>query len=242
MKLSLNHNSSIPLHAQVEKLLREMTKKTEYINGLPLPKEVDLAKRLGISRNTIRQATNKLVYEGLLTRKKGVGTYVAKKVVTTNLENWLSFTQEMNDKGISFINYDIHAEFIKPTAEIASVLGIPVEKEILRLDRVRGTKDGPFVWFISYFHPRIGLSGKEDFTRPLYDILENDLSTVPSFSREKIKAIKGTKEINSRLELQPGEPVLLREREVLDPGERIIEYNVCYYRGDQFTYTIEIKK
>ena len=62
MKINLNNQSSVPLHAHVQKLLREMAKKLEYVNGLPLPKEVDLAKKPGISRNTLRQATNKLVY------------------------------------------------------------------------------------------------------------------------------------------------------------------------------------
>ncbi|MCH5598944.1 GntR family transcriptional regulator [Niabella ginsengisoli] len=70
MKLSLDHKNHIPLHLQAEKLLRDLIKKPEYINGKFLPNEVDLAKQLAISRTTLRQALNKLVYEGLLLRKK----------------------------------------------------------------------------------------------------------------------------------------------------------------------------
>ena len=70
----IDHSSVLPLHYQVEDLLRKLIEQPEYQNGKLLPNEVDIAKKLGISRNTVRQATNKLVYEKLLIRKKGVGT------------------------------------------------------------------------------------------------------------------------------------------------------------------------
>ena len=74
MKLTIDHTSTIPLYAQAEELLRKLIVLPEYQEGKFLPNEVDMSKELGISRNTLRQATNKLVYEGLLHRKKGVGT------------------------------------------------------------------------------------------------------------------------------------------------------------------------
>src|SRR5690606_25990762 len=86
----IDHNSPLPLQGQVENLLRKLIESPAYQNGKLLPKEVELAKRLGISRNTIRQATNKLEHENLLVRKKGVGTRAVKKTVSTRLNNWLS--------------------------------------------------------------------------------------------------------------------------------------------------------
>ncbi len=242
MKLSINHNSPIPLHAQVEELLRKLTQDPEHIKGKPLPKEVDLAKVLGVARNTIRQATNKLVYEGILIRKKGVGTFVAPKNVTTRLDNWDSFTQEMNEQGIRLKNYELRSSFISSEGKTARNLGIDEGREILCLERLKGNEEGPFVYFISYFHPRIGLTGKENFNLPLYDILENDYSTIPETSREEIQAITADKTIAEKLSIDEGAPILFRKRTVLDPGSRIIEYNLCYYRGDKFAYSIDIKR
>ena len=80
MDFKLNLESPIPLHAQIEDYLRKLIVQDDYKNGEKLlPKEVMLSKRLGVSRNTIRQAINKLVIEGHLERKKGVGTKVVKK-------------------------------------------------------------------------------------------------------------------------------------------------------------------
>lgn len=99
--LSIDHKSKLPLHIQVEGLLRELINLPKYKDGAFLPKEVELANRLGISRNTIRQATNKLENEGLLIRKKGIGTKVAVQApLQTSLNNWYSFTQEMKSSGI----------------------------------------------------------------------------------------------------------------------------------------------
>lgn len=70
MNLQIDHNSPIPLHIQAEMLLRDIIKQTDYVNGKLLPNEVELAQHLKISRTTLRLAINKLVFEGLLTRKK----------------------------------------------------------------------------------------------------------------------------------------------------------------------------
>ncbi len=242
MELKIDHNSPIPLHAQVEILLRKMIELPEYKNGGLLPREVDLAKRLGISRNTLRQATNKLEYEGLLIRKKGIGTKVAEKSITTSLDNWMSFTQEMSEQGVGFTNYSSDVKWVKADAKVAAFFDIEEGAEVLCLSRLRGGADGPFVYFESYFHPRINLTGKEDFARPLYDILENDYHVIPTTSKERIKARSASKITAKRLAIKAGEPVLVRERFVSDPGGRPIEYNIGFYHAEKFTYSITITR
>lgn len=242
MVLKIDHSSPIPLHAQVEELLRNLIELPEYVDGGMLPKEVDLAKKLGISRNTLRQATNKLEYEGLLIRKKGVGTKVVHKQVTTHLNEWLSFTQEMNEKGVAFINFKLQVEWVKAESKIAKFFEVELDTPILKLSRLRGDKEGPFVFFESYFHPKIGLTGEENFSRPLYEILENDYHVTPAFSNEKIKARLASFITSKKLEIKQGEPVLVRERFVSDPGNRPLEYNLGIYKAEKFTYTINIKR
>lgn len=242
ISLKIDHSSTLPLHSQAEELLRKMIELSEYKNGGFLPKEVDLAKKLGISRNTLRQATNKLEYEGLLIRKKGVGTRVAQKQVVTHLNDWHSFTQEMNDKGIKLKNFNLQVDWVEGVKKLTDFFEIGKNTPILRLSRLRGNDEGPFVYFESYFHPRIELTGNEDFSRPLYDILENDHNVVPTSSKERIKARLASLITAKRLGIKSGEAVLVRERYVLDPGNRPLEYNIGYYVADKFTYTINIKR
>ena len=238
----LDHNSPVPLHAQVEQILRGLINEPRYRNGDFLPNEIDLARQWGIARNTLRQATNKLVHEGLLTRKKGVGTKVAERHITTNLANWHSFTQEMNDQGVPFKNLFIRAALTPADSRIAAFFGLAEQTPVLQVERIKGIDNQPVVYFISWFHPRIGLTGAEDFTRPLYDILERDCNIIPCTSREEIEAVVATDTLAGYLQIDPGVPVLFRRRRVLDAGGRPVEFNVGYYHADRFTYAIEINR
>lgn len=242
MKLSIDHKSHIPLHLQAEELLRKLIADPQYLSGKLLPNEVDLAKQLAISRTTLRQALNKLVYEGLLIRKKGIGTKVAGTSVSSRSNNWLSFSQEMKARGIPIKNFELHVSWAKPDEAVANFFEIGTDKKVLKLERLRGKPEGPFVYFVSYFHPRVGLTGDEDFKRPLYEILETDHLVVANLSKEEISARSADKFIANKLEIEYGSPILFRKRFVYDQGERPIEYNLGYYKADSFVYTIESRR
>lgn len=241
MKLSIDHNSSIPLYIQIEELLRKMINLPEYQEGKLLPTEVDMANELGISRNTIRQATNKLVLEGLLFRKKGIGTKVTQPV-DSKVNNWMSFSQEMKSKGMNVVNYELSTSWVKPDTCLINLFSVDQNARILKMDRLRGNEKGPFVYFESYFHPRIGLRGNEDFERPLYEILKNDFAIIAKLSKEEITASAADKSLAKKLNINVGDPILKRKRFVYDPGYRIIEYNIGYYRSDSIVYTVESER
>ncbi|KXK29323.1 MAG: GntR family transcriptional regulator [Bacteroidetes bacterium OLB12] len=209
MRIHIDHKSPIPLHIQVEQLLRKMMTLKEYQTGKMLPNEVDLSQQLGISRNTLRQATNKLVHEGLLLRKKGVGTVVSKPV-DSKAKNWMSFSQEMKSKGIEVVNYEIALEWVVPPDEVLKFFGYDGKKQVkmLKMERVRGDKKNQFVYFLSYFNPKIGLTGNEDFNRPLYEILEQDFSVVAKVSKEEITAIAADALLVKHLKVRIGDPIL----------------------------------
>ena len=221
MKISIDHNSAIPLYLQIENQLRNIIREPEYKKGKMLPNEVDLSKQLGISRNTLRQAINNLVTEGLLVRKNGIGTIVVNQSVSSKAKNWLSFTQEMKAQGIEPTNYELHTSWALPSEEICRFFSITDEKKILKLERLRGN---------------------EDFSRPLYEILEQDYSSVAKISKEEISAQLADKFLAQKLEIKPGDAILIRKRFVYDPGGRPLEWNIGYYRADSFVYTLEFER
>ncbi len=239
MKFQIDHKSPIPLHAQVEELLRELIQQKEYQEGKILPSEIELSKKLAISRSTVRQAIKKLVFEGLLIRKKRMGTKVAPKPVSSKSNNWLSFSQEMKLRGIPIKNFELHISWIKADEELAAFFEIQKGRQVLRMERVRGKPEEPFVYFVSYFHPRVELTGDEDFTRPLYEMLEQQHSVVATLSKEQISATAATNFIAEKLQVKVDSPVLLRKRYVYDQGERPFEYNLGFYKADSFLYTVE---
>lgn len=237
--MKLDHNSSTPLHQQAEEYLRMLLQKEEYRNGKLLPNEVDLSKELNISRNTLRQAINKLVFEGLLTRKKGYGTCIAPQDVMSNAKNWMSFSQEMASKGLSVQNFELHISWKHPPKDASVFFSCSEAEKLLCLERLRGKPDLPFVFFISYFGANVQMSISEDMSKPLYEILSEKYGIYVKTSKEEIFAREADSFIAEKLGISEGDAILVRKRYVYDTNNSPVEYNIGYYRADSFTYTIE---
>ena len=72
----LNLNSPIPLYRQLALRLREDIDSGDIAVRQKIPSENELAREYGIGRPTVRQATDLLVREGILQRRRGAGTFV----------------------------------------------------------------------------------------------------------------------------------------------------------------------
>lgn len=242
MHIKIDTESKAPLHSKVEKMMRDLIVHPDYRNGEFLPKEVDIAEKLGVARNTVRHAISKLVGEGLLVRKKGVGTKVVPHRISTRLDSWWSFTKEMKARGIDVVNFQMEVQILPADEEVAAALHTKQGTKIVQSMRLRGTSDGPSLLSISWFHPRLKMTGAEDFSKPLYEMLEGDFGARVAVSREEISAINAEESLAQKFGLEAGAPILFRRRVVSDTDGQIIEYNKVYYKGDGFTYSIDIAR
>ncbi len=150
-----------------------------------------LAAQLGVSRGTVRSGISKLVFEGILERKAGVGTRVSKKNAESGVRAWRSFSREMASKGITVENFQLDYKSAPASADAAQALQVEAGTPLWRLERVRGWDNHPVLQSVSWFHPRLGLKGKESFTRPLYEALEKVAGVRPHHAREGISGDGG---------------------------------------------------
>ena len=229
-----------PLHVIAEEAILAMISSDEYQNGKLLPNEIDLARDLNVSRNTLRQAINKLVFEGKLIRKRGYGTWVSRKTLTSGIKNWMSFSQEMMQLGVKVRNYELHLSTGVPPEEVLNFMGLEREGDCycLKLERVRGNENFPFVVFESWFNPSIGVSQDDNFALPLYELLEKKYGVIVHTSVEEISAQLAGSALAQKLRASEHDPILKRKRFVYDINGNPVEYNVGYYKADSFTYTI----
>ena len=77
MSYSLHRDVPVPMYYQLKLQLQADIREGRMRPGDMLPPECELCEQLGVSRPTVRQAMSELVAEGLLTRRKGKGTFVA---------------------------------------------------------------------------------------------------------------------------------------------------------------------
>lgn len=240
--LTVDHKSPIPLRAQVEELLRKLVLKPEYAKGALLPDEVTLAARLGVSRGTVRSGISKLVFEGLLERKAGVGTRASTRNLESGITAWRSFTREMAAKGIKVENYRLEFHQVKATPEMAQALNVEPGTLLWCISRVRGWNGKPVLHTSSCFHPRVGLNGKEDPTLPIYEMIEKETGTRPQNAREEFLAVNASPQLAKLLHVSKAAPLLLRRHTVFDQGSRPFEFAEVHYVSSRFTLSLDMRR
>lgn len=77
-KFNICFDDVIPKYYQIEKHVKALIDEGKIDVGYQLPREDVMADRLGLNRLTVNKAMSNLVKEGLLFRKRGQGTFVAK--------------------------------------------------------------------------------------------------------------------------------------------------------------------
>jgi GntR family transcriptional regulator len=68
----------VPLYFQLARDLRQQISTGRLKPGAALPTEERLCELYGVSRITVRRAVDDLITEGLVTRRRGIGTFVAQ--------------------------------------------------------------------------------------------------------------------------------------------------------------------
>ncbi|MBI5381932.1 MAG: GntR family transcriptional regulator [Opitutae bacterium] len=236
------NDQGVPLYRRVEERLKSAASLEQFQNGALFPDELTLANRLGVSRGTARAALSRLVQQGLLERKAGVGTRVARPKPRSGISAWRSFSREMAEKGIPVETYSSECRAHPATAVVAQALQLEPRTPVLRLDRVRGWGGVPVLFSSSWLHPRLQLTGAEDYSKPLYDVIESASGIVAEKAREDFTAVAASAVLAKRLGVKPGSPILLRCHAVCEANGRPIEYAEVNYVSSRFTLTLDLRR
>lgn len=237
----IDPTSPLPLYAQVEKHLRDLVADPKFEGGDLLPDEITLARQWGVSRNTMRTAMSRLVESGLLERRSGVGTSLRKDRLSSGVAAWRSFNEEMKRRGVTVQQLSTYSADVAAPEEVAKALQIAPQTRILFVERIRGWEGIPSVSFESYLHPRVKLTTKDNFERPLSELFAEHGSVVPARSIDEFTAITADEEIAGKLAVRSGTPVLLRKRVVYDSIGKPFEYALVTYRSDRFALTLTMQ-
>lgn len=94
-------NSLTPLYMQLREIIRYKIESGEYAPCTVLPSENDMADEYAVTRQTVRNAVDTLIQEGLLRRVPGKGVYVVAGALDRDLEVLQGFTQTMLDRNVT---------------------------------------------------------------------------------------------------------------------------------------------
>ena len=120
----------VPLYAQAEKVLEDLLVGRQYRIGDRIPPEVELVRSLGVSRATIRAAVGRLVSRGLLVRRQGSGTFLARLPERSG---------QPGPAGIKLGSSVAQLGRLDTYTSIAERLGLKADRRHLRVEAARAT-------------------------------------------------------------------------------------------------------
>lgn len=243
MKSPVNHNSPIPYYIQVKDMLSDWIKKGKWKTGDQLPGEHELCATFDVSRPVIRQALSELTYEGLVSRKKGKGTFVAGPKIKEGLVQRLTgFHQDMSAQGYTTVTEVLAQEVIPASAEIAEHLRLAVGDSVIKIERLRFIEDEPIVLVTTYIpHHLCPDLEYEDLThQSLYTFLEQSCGITIAHGRRMVEAVPASKYVADLLKIRKGSPLILLDSVTYSSDGTPIEYYYAYHRGDRSQFEVEL--
>ena len=239
----IDKNIPIPLYYELEQQILELIKNKNLQVGDMLPPENELCEQLGISRPTVRQAMMDLVATGHLVREKSRGTFVASPKIDEKFFTRLqSFNDEMFQKGFKPSTQVISLEKIPSMTNIAEKLQIPLDSEMIKLERLRYANDDPVV-YLQTFIPYKGYENlmKIDFAvTSLYSIMEELLGIKVYRVFREIEAINATRKEADLLKINSKGAICLVKTVAYTKEDLPVEYSIARYRGDRNKFSISL--
>jgi GntR family transcriptional regulator len=230
----------IPVYFRLEKFLRGQILTGALKPGDPIPPESQLAQQFSTSRMTVRQALSRLVFEGLVVRYRGRGSFVAQPRLE-HTKMWLSFEEEMQVRGSKIGHKLLGMRIVPAEGKVAEHLALPEDTPVFFLQRQR-LVDGQVAGYeIRYLPRNIGeaLTQDEIHNQPLVPAVERILGRARTRLALRVSASVVRREEAKILETKVGAPVLVRENIwYLDP-EGPIQYGKSIFRGDRYQMFVE---
>ena len=230
------HTSRQSRYREIERYLRSLVEGAGP--GDPLPSEAELCERFSVSRMTVRQALQELTNDGLVERRRGQGTFVAHRPVHRRPGVFLSFTEEMNRRGVQATSRLLGAGMDDARRSETLDLGLAPDSQVVRITRVRLADGVPVALEDAALVPE------------LRDVLEEDLGAGSLHSALERRGIVATRAVGTiaarlaraseteRLDLAPQSALLVELRILFDQQGRAFERTETRYAADRYVIDV----
>lgn len=234
--MHVNSRVPKPVFRQISNAIRRDIQTGALSPGDAIPSEREYAKKLGVSRMTVRSAINELVREGWLLRHPGRSTVVSPVKLTKSATGFMSFSEDMRSRGMKASSRVLHCREEVADATIAAQLGLSAGAQVIFIKRVRLANGEPMALERAYLpQARFADIVKHDLTRQsLYEVMEREFACRPTHADETIEAVRLDVSDARLLGVPKGSPALLACRITRDECGEIIEAVKTLYRGDRY--------
>ena len=192
----------------------------------------------GVSRMTARQALQELTNAGLVDRRRGQGTFVASRPVHRRAGVFLSFTEEMERRGLRASSQLLTAGLDRARPDEQRDLGLSAGDEVVRIVRARFADGVPIALedaaLPSVYAPVLGADLEHG---SLHRALES-MGPVATRALGTITARLARSSEVSLLDLPPHAALLLEVRIIFDQEGRAFERTETRYVADRYVIDV----
>lgn len=209
--------------------------------GQRLPSEPDLAKQLGVSRATLREAMRTFETQGLIRRRQGSGTFVVGKVqaLDSGLEVLESLETMAKRLDLKISVSDLNVEQVAANEELAAMLNVDMSSPLLHVRRVVRADGRPVAYLVDILPGNV-LHNDDlpvDFHGSVLDFLLGRGDSLAT-SRANISAIGATADVAKALEIQRGDVLLHFHSQLFDINGKVVDYSLSYFIPGYFNFHV----
>jgi len=232
-------DSVTPLYLQLANKLSDGIHSGFWQPDEALPSERMLSDMLNISRVTARKAIDILCERGMLTRKRGSGTYITPKLEQP-LSRLTNFSEELRQRGFTPGSQWLSRETGVAAADEILALGLSPNTPVARLKRLR-TADNVVMAIESSTIPAQYLPNPKAVADSLYGYLEAH-NFMPVRALQHIRAINATVEQARLANIKQGSAMLYITRVSYLESGAAVELSHSYCRSDYYDFVAELRR
>ena len=238
VKVMIDRQSPVPLYHQLAEQFSNAITVGQLRPGDAFENEIAVAERLQVSRPTVRRAIQELVDQGLLLRRRGLGTTVANSKVHRKFELTSLYDDLVRDKRhprTTVIEHEIRTD-----ERAASALDLKADAALLYMVRVRHAGDTPLALMTNWLPPGLSDLTREELEgQGLYACLR-DRGVKPVVAQQNIGARMPTALERRHLEIRGSQPVLTMTRMAFDASGNAVEFGDHSYRASDYTIDLMV--
>jgi GntR family transcriptional regulator len=237
------HDSQLPYYQQLYDILRRQITSGFWKPGDRLPSEAELTDQYEVSRIVVRQAFDMLVNEGWVYRRRGRGTFVTTPTIEHGLTRIISFTEDMQRRGLKPGTKILSARLEPASPEVADKLNLIPGTELAVLERLRLADGEPMSIEISHLVHRLcnGILRADYANTPLHEALMDRYDIRLVRATQAIRSIAADKIVAAQLDIAPKAPLFYIERISYSQFGLPVEFLQLYHRGDRYVLYNELR-
>lgn len=236
--MAVKTRNGVPAYQRIQSTILQKIESGGLRPGDAVPSERELAKIHQVSLMTARHALASMEREGVVERRRGIGTFVSAPKIHFN--RLMSYTEQMASRNLTASSQVLFARILDDEQEAAARLSLPPKSKIIKLERLRHAAGEPFALetchlseaqFPGFLQAPLG-------SESLFAILKQSYSMELGYADEEVDATAADARTAELLEVPRREPLLRIRQVIYSKKGTVILYVLGLYRSDRHNLVI----